>query len=147
MGKDKYDVGTITRWIYDKLDSIYTILSGGLSQALSTKDAGPAQTIQRTYTYTTNAAPTPVSITDVPTSGNKVVLTDVYVSVDTTCTVTIQMETSANVIAGAFMPSYSTVPFTLRGYLKGDTAGKRIQIRTSIANVKVAVTAVYFYEP
>lgn len=146
MAKDKYEVGLMVRWIYDKLESIYTILSGGLSQALSTKDAGPAQTIQRTYTYASALAATPVSVTDVPTTGNKVVLTDLYISVDTACNIIVQMETSANVLASFFMAASSTVPATMRGFLKGDTNGKRIQVRSSVTT-KCTVTAVYFYEP
>jgi hypothetical protein len=70
---------------------------------------------------------------------------DIYISVNTTCYVTIQMETSGNVLAGAYAAANSIVPFTLRGYLKGNAADKKLQMKSSVAS-KGACTAVYFSE-
>lgn len=107
-------------------------------------DAGPAQSVTRTFTQN-NDISTARDITVAPATGQKIVAMDVYVSVETACYVTVQMETSGNVLAGAYCAANSTVPFTLRGYLKGDAADKKLQVKSSVAS-KAAVTAVYFSE-
>ena len=105
---------------------------------------GCSQSITRQYTYNADIS-TARDITGVPNAGQKIVATDIYVSVNTECLVTIQMETSGNVLAGAYMAENSTVAFTLRGYIKGDTAGKKLQVKSSVASAGV-VTVDWFAE-
>jgi len=107
-------------------------------------DSGPAQAVTRTFTQNDDIS-TARDISAAPASGQKIVALDVYVSVDTAGYVTIQMETSGNVLAGAYMAANSTIAFTLRGLLKGDAANKKLQVKSSVAS-KGAVTAVYFSE-
>jgi hypothetical protein len=119
-------------------------IAAGTNTIGATRDAGPSQTVTRTFTQNDDIS-TARDITAAPTSGQKIVALDVYVSVDTACYVTIQMETSSNVLAGAYCAANSIVPFTLRGYLKGDAADKKLQMKSSVAS-KGACTAVYFSE-
>lgn len=114
------------------------------SEDVITKDGGPYQNLTRTFTQNDDIS-TARDITTAPTAGQKIKAMDVWVSVDTECYVTIQMETSGNVLAGAYVPANSTVPFTLRGMLKGDAADKKLQMKSSVA-AKGACTAIYYSE-
>src|SRR3990170_4546229 len=115
-------------------------LATGTNIIGATKDAGPNQTITRTCTTSADMQ-TAADITAAPTAGQKIVLTDLILSVGTTMSLTIQMETSGNVLAKVYMAANSTVQITLRGFLKGDTADKKIQCDASAAG-NVAITAV-----
>lgn len=107
-------------------------------------DGGPSEEVTRTFTQNDDIS-TARDITTAPATGKKIVAMDVWISVDTTCYVTIQMETSGNVIAGAYCPANSTMPFTFRGMLKGDAIDKKLQMKSSVAS-KGACTAIYFSE-
>jgi hypothetical protein len=139
--------GEYTPLLVDENGKLWVNASVELSldgQVIAGKDAGPSQTVTRTFTQN-NDISTARDITAAPTAGQKIVAMDVYISVDTACYVTIQMETSGNVLAGAYCAANSLVPFTLRGYLKGDAADKKLQMKSSVAS-KGACTAVYFSE-
>lgn len=109
-----------------------------------TLDGGSSQSLTRQYTANADIS-TARDITNAPGAGLKVVATDIYISVNTEALVTIQMETSGNVLAAAYMTENSTIAFTLRGYLKGDTANKKLQMKSSVASAAVC-TCVYFTE-
>jgi hypothetical protein len=97
-------------------------------------------------TYTTSAdITTAAAITAAPTGGQKIVATDIMVSSDTAMLFSIQMETSANVLAAVRLPANGSVQISLRGYLKGDAADKKIYGKASVAG-NVYITAVYFSE-
>ncbi len=123
------------------------------------KDGGLGLVVTRTFTHAADGS-TAFDITTAPGGGNKVVAIDVLLSVGTACRVTVQMETSGNVLAGFYLPNNGSAQLTLRGYLKGDAAGKReqswlnksgwftapkLQVQTSVASA-VDVTCVWFAE-
>lgn len=111
---------------------------------VSGKDAGPAQALTRTFTKNDDIS-TARDITDAPEAGLKAVATDIAISVDTDCYLTIQMETSGNVLWGGYVSASSPVQITLRGYLKADAAAKKLQMKSSVA-AKGACTCVWFTE-
>jgi hypothetical protein len=112
--------------------------------AISTKDAGPSQTLTRTYTTSANMS-TAAAITPSPTTGQKIVAMDILVSTDTAMNFSVQMETSNNVLAKIYMPANSSAQITLRGGLKGDVADKKLFGKASVSG-NVAITAVTFSE-
>ncbi len=110
-----------------------------------TRDAGPAQSVTRTYTASANMT-TAAAITAAPPTGFYVVAEDILISTDTAMAFDVEMETTANVLAKVYLPANGTAQITLRGYIKGDTAAKKLQGKASVAG-NVAITAVYHYEP
>lgn len=83
------------------------------------------------------------SVTDAPTSGQKIVVDDILVSVDTAMNVTFKIETAGTVIYGPFyLPSNGTMQFTPRGKgRKLATADKKLQVLTSVSgNIMVDVS-------
>ena len=83
--------------------------------------------------------------TAAPTGGQKIVVTDILVSVDTAMSVSFQEETSATVFAKLYLPANGSAQFTPRSKLKLDTADKKLAIDTSVAG-NIAVTAFYYSE-
>lgn len=119
--------------------------------AVKTSDAGPSWT----SVHGVSAAPftsadqhsSAASVTDAPTSGQKLVITDLLVSVDTAMSVTFKCETSAAIITGPYyMPANSSLQLTPRGKAwKLASADKKLQVLTSVAG-NVMVDAVYYSE-
>lgn len=118
---------------------------------LPTADAGMAQTsshgvsgVPFTSSDQHSAA---ASVTDAPTSGQKLVITDLIFSADTAMNVTFKCETSGVVIAGPFyIAANSTVQLTPRGKpWKLATADKKLQVITSVSG-NVMCDPVYFSE-
>ncbi len=85
------------------------------------------------------------SVTDAPTAGQKLVITDLVVSVDTAMRVDFKEETSGTVLLSLYMAANSSAQVTPRSKLKLATADKRLQVQTSAAG-KIAVTAFYYSE-
>ena len=85
------------------------------------------------------------SVTDAPTGGQKLVVTDVLVSVGAAVRVDFSEETSGTIIATLYMAANSSQQWTPRGKTKLATADKKLQVRTSAAG-NIAVTAHYFSE-
>lgn len=112
--------------------------------SIPTKDAGPAQTVTRTYTASADMT-TAAAISPAPAAAMKQVATDILVSSDTAMSFSIQEETSATVFAKVFIPANGTVPITLRGYLKTAVAVKKFMGKASVAG-NVAVTCITFDE-
>lgn len=148
----QYNTG-ITKKYHDNGDGTHSeqvyvggeaALPAGTAIIGATKDAGPNQTVVRTYTASADLT-TAAAITAAPASGQKIVLMDVLISVSIATVVTIEMETSANVLAGFHMPANSTLQITPRGWLKGDAADKKIFAKSTVAGA-VKFTAVYFSE-
>lgn len=110
----------------------------------ATLDAGPAQTVTRTYTASADMT-TAAAITAAPTSGLKLVGMDFIISSDTAMSFSIQEETSATVFAKVFLPANGAVQLTPRGFLKAAVADKKFMGKASAAG-NVAVTAIYFSE-
>jgi len=118
--------------------------SGSNTSAINTRDGGPQQTLTRTYT-TSSDMTTAAAISAAPEAGKKVVAMDIVISTDTAMNFIVQMETSTNGLLKVFLPANGAVQITLRGYLKGDAADKRLFGKASVAG-NVAITVVQFSE-
>jgi hypothetical protein len=85
------------------------------------------------------------AITDVPTSGQKIVVTDVLLSTDTAMNVLLQEETSGITYAKIFVPANGTIQWTPRSKVKLATANKRLMAKASVTG-NVGITAQYYSE-
>lgn len=122
-----------------------------LDAVISTKDDGPAWVSAHGVT----AAPFtsadqhsgPASVTDAPTSGEKIVVTDIFFSTDTAMSVTFKCETTGAVITGPYyVPANFAGQLTPRGKAwKLATADKKLQVITSISG-NIMVDAHYYSE-
>lgn len=115
-----------------------------IATALGLKDAGPVQSVTRLFTTNADIS-TARDITAAPAAGQKITAIDILISVETACYLTVQMETSGNVLWGGYMQANSVIQLTPRGYLKGDAADKKLQMKSSVAS-KGACTCIYFSE-
>lgn len=88
---------------------------------------------------------TAAAVTDVPTTGQKIVLDSVVISSAAAITVDLQEETSAAIIAKFYMPVNSTVTWKPEGKVKLATINKKLMVHASGAGA-VSVTAVYHSE-
>ena len=86
-------------------------------------------------------------VTDVPTSGQKLVIDDLIVSVDTAMYVTFTEETTGTVMFGPWYLAANCGPVqvTSRGKKKLATANKRLQVQTSVSG-NISVSASYHSE-
>lgn len=115
----------------------------------SVKDNGAAWTTVRgvagvQFTSADQSAAV-ASITDAPTTGQKLVLTDLILSADAAMRIDLYEESNATVITSFFMAAGSTVNVVTRGKFKHATANKKWQIRTSAAG-NVSALAFYYSE-
>lgn len=87
------------------------------------------------------------SVTDAPTGGQKLVIDDIIVSVDTNMSVTFKEETSGTVVFGPWYITAASGPIqiTPRGKKKLAVAGKKLQVITSAAG-NISVQASYHSE-
>lgn len=87
------------------------------------------------------------SVTDAPTSGQKLVITDLIVSVDTAMSVTFKCETSGVIVFGPWYLAANSGPVQLtpRSKRKLATADKKLQVITSVAG-NITVSAAYYSE-
>ncbi len=81
-----------------------------------------------------NASAAAVAVTNAPTTGQKLVVTDVIISVAVDMDVTLKEETSGTVLLGPIrMAAKSTIQITPRsGALRCYTANKKVMVQTSI---------------
>ena len=108
------------------------------------KVAGVSQAVTRTH-ITSADMTTAAAITAAPTTGQKIVATDIIISTDTAMNFNIQEETSATVFAKVYLAANSTAQISLSGYLKAAVANKKLMGKASVGG-NVAITAVYFSE-
>lgn len=113
-------------------------------------DAGPSWQTTRGVSgvpfTSANQSASAASVTDAPATGQKIVVDDVIVSVDTAISVTFKEETSGTVVLGPiYMPANSMAQITTRGRLKLATADKKLQVQTSAAG-NISVTTFYHSE-
>ena len=133
------------------LTSFPVTLPAGSNTIGATKDAGPswasAHGISSAPFTSADQHSAAASVTDAPTSGQKLVITDIVLSVDTAMSVTFKCETSGAVITGPlYLAANSTVQLTPRGKAwKLATADKKLQVITSVAG-NISVDAHYFSE-
>lgn len=113
-----------------------------------TYDAGPYWTssygVTGSAVISANITGTTV-ITDLPTSGQKLVITDVLISTDTAMNILLQEETSGMTIAKVFLPANGTIQWTPRSKVKLLTVNKRLTAKASVTG-NVGITANYYSE-
>lgn len=121
-------------------------LPAGSNTIGGTTDAGPAWTtvwgVSGLPFTSADQHSAVASVTDAPTSGQKLVLDDIIVSVDTQMNVTFKCETTGAVVCGPFyLPANSQMQVTPRGKgRKLATADKKLQVITSVAgNIMVDI--------
>jgi hypothetical protein len=122
---------------------------GSKEQYVSEYDAGILQTTVLGVSGAVVASAdmsTATAVTAAPTSGQKLVITDLYISLGSTAMqIDIEEETSGTVfftIHGAANGFYQVIP---RGRFKLATANKKLMVDTSAAG-NIAVTAIYYSE-
>lgn len=127
-----------------------TLLENGGSpeQYAATYDAGALFTNSlgvSSATVTSADASTPVAITDVPTTGQKIVVLDIIASSDAAVWLEFEEETSATILFKVYMAADSTVQITPRGKVKLATANKKLMVDAEGA-ANIAVTCLYYSE-
>lgn len=121
----------------------------GLKWSDTMKDSGFAYTV----TWGVSGAPftstdqhsAAAAVTDAPTAGQKLVIVDLIISVDTAMLVTFTEETSGTVIDKFYMAANSSAQITLRGKKKLATADKKLLVQTSVAG-NIVVDCGYYSE-
>jgi hypothetical protein len=117
---------------------------------LESSDAGPAWTSVRGISgvpfLSADQHSAPASVTDAPTSGQKLCITDTVISVDTQMSVTFKEETTGTIVSGPYyMTANSVLQVTPRGKFKLPTANKRLQVLTSVSG-NIMVCSYYYSE-
>src|SRR5947208_16787731 len=90
-------------------------------------------------------ATTATAVTDAPTSGMKLVITDIVGSSDTAMNILFEEETSGTDIFKVFVAANGSFQITPRSKVKLATAGKKLTAKASVAG-NVAFTACYYSE-
>lgn len=113
-------------------------------------DAGPAYTTVRGVAgvpfISADQHSAPAAVTDVPVSGQKLVIWDLLISSDTALSMTFTEETSGTVIHGPiYVAANSTTQITLRSKTKLATINKRLMVQSSVAG-NIMVEALYSSE-
>ena len=86
------------------------------------------------------------SVTDAPTAGQKLVITDLLVSVDTAMSVSFKIETAGTTLIGPiYLPANGSAQITFRSKFKLGTADKKLQVQSSVAG-NISVLAGYYSE-
>lgn len=135
----------MTEWTGRRLlEQLALIASGGGGAALDAGFAFPTSFGVTGALFTSSDASGGGVVTDAPTSGKKLVLVDIEVSVDTTMRVDLVEEDGA-VIASKFMAANSSFNFVTRAKRKLQTADKRLRVVTSAAGA-IAVGVFYYSE-
>ena len=123
-------------------------LVAGTASIGGTKDNGPHWTSSfgvSSAVVSSADMTTAANITDAPTSGQKLVVTDFIVSSDTDMRFDFKEETSGAVVMSVYLAARVPVQITPRGRIKLATADKKLQGQASVAgNVRVCV--LYFSE-
>lgn len=124
-----------------------------VSQAAGTNTLGATQDAGAAWTSVWGVSGAPftsadqhsaaAAVTDAPTSGQKLVITDIVVSVDTAMAVTFTCETTGTVIAKFYMAANGVAQITTRGKRKLATADKKLFVQTSVAGNIVANVGYY----
>ncbi len=124
-------------------------LGAGSAIGGGVKDAGPSWTsvngVAGARVTSADASGADVNLTDAPTAGQKLVITDLVVGADTTMRVDFKEETTGTVLLSVYITENTTVQITFRGKLKLATINKKLVMRASVAG-NVAVTAFYYSE-
>lgn len=88
----------------------------------------------------------PAAVTDAPSGGKKLVITDIIISVGATGqTITLTEETSGTVKGKFYVPANTTITIPFKGKFKLGTADKKLMVQSSAAG-NIAVGALYYSE-
>jgi hypothetical protein len=146
-------VSPTTNTLLDRVKALLTgiILAAGTNIIGGARDAGPTWTtlwgVSGAPFTSANQSGSAASVTDAPTSGQKIVLDDLLISVDVAMAVTLKCETTGAVILGpVYLPANGTLIWCSRG--KGKklaTADKKLQVQTSVSG-NIMVDAGYHSE-
>lgn len=117
----------------------------GSTTGISSLDSGPSWATSRTVVTSANLSGAAVDATGAPTTGQKIVATDLIVSSDTALTLTFTEETSGTVILKLYVPASGVAQITPRSKLKLDTANKKLRVQSDIAG-NVGITTLYYSE-
>ena len=124
-------------------------LAAGSSAIGSFKDGGPGMTtvlgVSGARVTSADASAAALSVTDAPTSGQKLVFTDIIVSSDTALRLDFKIETAGTILFSIYMGAGTTVNIVPRGKLKLATANQKLQVQASAAG-NIGVTALYYSE-
>lgn len=126
-------------------------LPAGSAAIGSTTDGGPGWTSSRGVSRVPVASAdltTRTAVTDAPTSSQKLVITDIIVSVGSTAmSILFEEETSNEDVLGPFYFPANTPPtqITVRGKLKLNVADKRLMATASVAG-NLSITVLYYSE-
>lgn len=124
-------------------------LPTGTNAIGATKDNGPNWTsvfgVAGARFTSADQSASAASVTDAPTAGQKLVITDILVSTGSAIRVDFKEETSGTVLASLYMGVNDTQVWVPRGKLKLATADKKLQVQTSLIGA-IAVTVGYYSE-
>lgn len=124
------------------------VLAAGSNSIGGTKDNGPHWTSSfgvSSAAVVSADITTATAVTDAPTSGQKIVVTDIIVSTDTAMNILFECETTGVDIFKVFVPANGTVQITPRSKVKLATADKKLTAKSSVAG-NVGITVCYYSE-
>lgn len=107
-------------------------------------DAGGTQS-SHAYTTSSDMSGSAADLTAAPTSGKKIVITDIIASAAASMVLTIKEETSGTVVVALALGANAPVHFPVRGKLKLAVADKKLQGQTSTSG-NIYITIVYYSE-
>lgn len=116
--------------------------------ASANQDGGPAWTTVRGVSgaaVISADATTPAAVTDAPTAGQKIVVTDIVFSVGADMTVQFEEETSETILFNMYCLAGQSYQISPRSKCKLDTADKKLMVDASVAGA-ISVTAFYYSE-
>ena len=125
-------------------------LPAGTASVGATTDDGPKWTTtmglasQARFTSADQSG-ADADVTAAPTGSQKLVITDIVVSVDTAMRVDFKEETAGTVFLSLYLAANGSAQITPRSIFKLNTADKKLQVRTS-ASGNIAVTVWHYSE-
>ena len=128
---------------------VASALPAGTNSVGGTKDDGPQWVsvwgiVGERFT-SADASGAAAAVSDAPTGGQKLVITDILVSVDTAMRVDFTEETSGDFLASLYLPENGSAQVTPRSTWKMAVADKQLMVQTSVAG-NIAITAFYHSE-
>jgi len=114
------------------------------------RDNGPAWTTvmglasQARFTSADQSAAV-AAVTSAPTTGQKLVITDIVAAVDTAMRLDFSEETAGTIFLTLYLPANGSIQVTPHGKMKLNTANKKLMVRSS-ASGNVAVQVLYYSE-
>ena len=145
------------RWMLTMAEAMLSGGSGALMQLVagtasigSVKDNGPAWTTSRGVSgarfTSADQSGAFAAITDAPTSGQKLCISDLLISSDTALRLDFAIESATGtIIETVYMAANETKQITPRGKWKLATANKKLMVQASAAG-NISITPFYYSE-